>query len=299
MFKHFINLEDFSNQEIIKEKLIENFDYFSANLVCLFIRELYSKLDLLDIDLEDVIKKFDVNFNIKSKIDPYNNKISILSEKKIDIENDFTVLNPKITTISSAYFTSSLDKIEDSLKRYLQFISVITNTEYEKNINLNLYKALDLYHELNNKFNFGKKIQDEDVTEYLQESTTSVFNFRNSFITKIHLLLINEFGNDLHINFKKNKIWKHSSQDMNNHPDKSIIEQHEYYKLAKSLYSQFDIMIMDSCFLPVVNHNIKNIESNSFFDYEIESFKSAIEKHVLNDLLTSKNEIQVNKPKRI
>lgn len=120
MFKHFINLEDFSNQEIIKEKLIENFDYFSANLVCLFIRELYSKLDLLDIDLEDVIKKFDVNFNIKSKIDPYNNnKISILSEKKIDIENDFTVLNPKITTISSAYFTSSLDKIEDSLKRYL------------------------------------------------------------------------------------------------------------------------------------------------------------------------------------
>lgn len=44
MFKHFINLEDFSNQEIIKEKLIENFDYFSANLVCLFIRELYLNL---------------------------------------------------------------------------------------------------------------------------------------------------------------------------------------------------------------------------------------------------------------
>ena len=282
MFKNFINLEDFSNKEIIKEKLIENFDYFSANLVCLFIRELYSKLDLLDIDLEDVIKKFDVNFKIKSKIDPYNNKVSILSEKKIDIENDFTVLNPKITTISSPYFTSSLDKIEDSLKRYLQFISVITDTEYEKNINLNLYKALDIYHELNNKFNFGKKIQDEDITKHLQESTTFVVHFRNSFITKIHLLLINEFGNDLHIN---------------NHPDKSIIEQHEYYKLAKSLY--FQLEVMDTCYLPVVNQNIKNIAAYTFFDYEIEPFKNAIEKHVLNDILTSKSEIKVNKSKRI
>lgn len=298
MFKNFINLEDFSNQEIIKEKLIENFDYFSANLVCLFIRELYSKLDLLDIDLEDVIKKFDVNFNIKSKIDPYNNKISILSEKKIDIENDFTVLNPKITTISSAYFTSSLDKIEDSLKRYLQFISVITNTEYEKNINLNLYKALDLYHELNNKFNFGKKIQDEDVTKYIQESTTFVVNFRSSFITKIHLLLINEFGNDLHLNFKKNKIWKHSDQDMNNHPDKNTIEQHEYYKLAKSLY--FQLEVMDTCYLPVVNQNIKNIAAYTFFNYEIEPFKNAIEKNILNNLLTTENNnINTYKLKRI
>ena len=68
MFKNFITLEDFQNKTV-NDKLIENFDYFSANLICLFIRKLDLNLYLRNLDLEEVIdiSTFE-NINLKGSM---------------------------------------------------------------------------------------------------------------------------------------------------------------------------------------------------------------------------------------
>lgn len=299
MLKNFINLDDFKTKEILHDKLIENFDYLSANLICLFIRNLDIQLAALEVELEDVIKKYDVNFSIKSTFNTYDNKIEVFSKQNVIIENNFECLNDTIKDrISSSFFTYGLNFIEKSLKNYLHFMSIVTNTEYEKTINFDLYKAYDLYHNLNNQFNFGTQIQDQDVHMYIKECPRFILNFEKVFTTKIHLLLLNEFGNDLHINFKTNRIFKHSNQNMNNHQDKDYIKQHEYYQLSKKIYSQLNIM--DTCYLPVINQTIKTFEQDNLFNYGIKPFQNAIEKNILNNLLTTENNnINTYKLKRI
>lgn len=48
------------------------FDYFSANLICLFIRKLDLNLYLRNLDLEEVISKYDVDISIHSNFNLCN-----------------------------------------------------------------------------------------------------------------------------------------------------------------------------------------------------------------------------------
>lgn len=293
MFKNLITLEDFQNKTV-NDKLIENFDYFSANLICLFIRKLNLNLYMRNLDLEEVISKYDVDIQINSNINSYNNKLDTDYKMSVDILSIDGQSKLNLSVNNSIPMDYGLHEIAQSLTSYIHFLSSITNTEFDKNIKLDLSKAYDLYKELNDKFELNKQINDDKLSDTIFNAQQFVFDFQNLFITKIYLLLLNEYGNDLSINLK-NKTILQLTDYMIEHPNKNNIKKNEFYHLAETLF--FRLNNSYDCSLSSINHNIEN-QLNHIFSEDIMVFKNSIEKQALNNILISPFIINSNK-KRI
>lgn len=285
MFKNFITLEDFQNKTV-NDKLIENFDYFSANLICLFIRKLDLNLYLRNLDLEEVISKYDVNISIHSNFNLYN-KLNTDYEMTVDILS----INgePKLNLLvdNGIPIDYGLHEIAQSLTSYIHFLSSITNTEFNKNIKLDLYKAYDLYKELNEQFSFNKQIADDNLSDIIFNAQQFVFDFQNLFTTKVYLLLLNEYGYDLRLSLKNQTVFQ-ITDNMIEHPNKSDIKKNELYQLAETL--SFRLANNYECSLFSVNNNIENKLKGIFLD-DIIIFKTSLENRTLTSLLIKENNI--------
>jgi len=293
-----INIEHIKEQQHL-QIFEDNFESIFANIFYRLCRELDDYLCNIDPDLylSDVFKDATFHYEIESKKD-YKNFVShtnsVFSCKILDtIEDKDHLLQTHIKNMfESKQYSAPLEK-------FLVFTSYLTKNNYKKSYDINMMNYLDICKDYDKLFNIKNNIDEHYNTIINNDMASFINGYLDNFIFKIYSTLIDKYGQDLHIDFKRGMVKKQEGQNVSIHPLSNNIKKDPLYLLINDIYSSnLDFCITPVCYKPVLEHFEKK-ERNKAVKHDMHTFKISVEREALNKLLNDGLENRVKIKNRL